>query len=379
MEMTFRIKFMTGVVYSLLFLVASQVLAQPYHPSRQGPPPAPLGRGMQPKSVNPSLIAYVETHMHLNGLYGRGSGLQSDFDSAAQNAMTRMRQLNMSKMLIMPPPAPYHQKEDSVRYDYEVLKDIAQKYPDHFGFLGGGGSLNPMIQEAIRDGRVSALFKKRFEEKAREIALSGAVGFGEMTASHLSFRAGHPYIEASPDHPLFLALADIAAEYDLPIDLHMEALEKDMELPQGFQSPPNPSTLKSNIPAFERLLSHNRNAKIVWVHMGWDNTGQMSLSLLRRLLQVHSNLYMSLKYSDNGPSKAGNRPVDNGQLKPDWIALVREFPDRFVLGADQFYGIPGKTKPFPQSDHGSVIILKGLSEELVRKIAYENAESLYSL
>lgn len=343
----------------LLLLVASELLAQP-------------------KSVNPSAIGYIETHMHLNGLYGRGTGQQRDFDSAAQNAMARMEQLNMKRMLIMPPPAPYRQ-EASLRYDYEILKEIAQKYPDHFSFLGGGGSLNPMIQEAIHDGGASSSLKKRFEEKAREIAESGAVGFGEMTASHLSFRAGHPYVEASPDHPLFLVLADIAAEYDMPIDLHMEAIEKDTRLPQGFRSPPNPSTLKANIPAFERLLSHNRSAKIVWVHMGWDNTGQMKLSLARRLLKAHPNLSMSLKYLDGGFSKAENRPVENNQLKSDWLTLLQEFPDRFVLGADQFYGIPGKTKPFPQSDHGSMTILKSLPEELAKKIAFENAEKLYNL
>ena len=376
----------------LLFLVTSEILAQPHH--RGDPPPwkrfnsersqqtTPKGMqaGMQQQVVSPSAIGYIETHMHLNGIYGiygSGSSKQRDFDAAAQNAMVRMKQLNMTRMLIMPPPTQY-QKEASTQYDYEVLKGIAQKYPDSFSFVGGGGSLNPMIQEALHVGGVSDSLKKRFEEKAHEIARSGAIGFGEMTASHLSFRAGHPYIDASPDHPLFLALADIAAQYSIPIDLHMEALEKEMSLPQGFQSPPNPSVLKANIPALERLLSHNRDAKIIWVHIGWDNTGQMSLSLLRRLLQAHPNLYMSLKYLDGGLSSGQNRPVENNQLKPAWLAFLQEFPDRFVLGADQFYGIPGKTKPFPQSDHGSVYILKGLPSDLAKKIAFENAEKLFN-
>lgn len=356
-----------------LFLVAPQILAQPYNPPRNGPPP-----GIQPKLVSPSAIAYIETHMHLNGVYGSGQTKQMDFDAAAQNAMARMQQLNIKKMLIMPPPTPYRQ-EASLRYDYEILKEIAQKYPDRFSFLGGGGSLNPMIYEALDQGEVSSSLKERFEKKAHEIAKSGAVGFGEMTASHLSFRAGHPYLEAPPDHPLFLILADIAAQYDMPIDLHMEAIEKEMSLPQGFQSPPNPTILKANIAAFERLLSHNRRAKIIWVHIGWDNTGQMNPSLLRKLLESHSNLYMSLKYLDGGPSKTEHRPVENNQLKPAWLALLKEFPDRFILGADQFYGIPGKTRPFPQSDHGSIYILKGLPEELAKKIAFENAQKLFNL
>ena len=72
----------------------------------------------------------------------------------------------------------------------------------------------------------------------------------------------------------------------------MEAVVKNTPLPENLRaiSKKNPSTLNANIPAFERLLKHNRKAKIVWQHVGWDNVGQMNISLLRKMLTAHPNL-----------------------------------------------------------------------------------------
>ena len=89
-------------------------------------------------------------------------------------------------------------------------------------------------------------------------------------------------------------LADIAAEHNVPIDLHMEALPQDIPAPADLK-PPNPSRLHGNIAAFERLLAHNRKARIVWVHLGWDVTGFRTLDLTRALLARHENLYLQLR------------------------------------------------------------------------------------
>ena len=94
-----------------------------------------------------------------------------------------------------------------------------------------------------------------------------------------------------PDHPLFLVLADIAADNDMPIDLHMEAVPQDMPTPPRFAlRGPNPSNLKENISALERLLDHNPRPRIIWAHAGWDNTGERTVRLMRSLLAKHPNL-----------------------------------------------------------------------------------------
>ena len=75
--------------------------------------------------------------------------------------------------------------------------------------------------------------QKKFKERAEELLREGVVGFGEMTAEH--FDGSTPYQYAPADHPLYLMLADIAAEHDVPIDLHMEAVPQDMPLPAGLE------------------------------------------------------------------------------------------------------------------------------------------------
>lgn len=289
--------------------------------------------------------------------------------------MSMMDRQGLQKILIMPPPSPHEQPG----YDYEELAKVANEKPERFAFLGGGRSLNPMIYEAIRLGRVSDRLNDRFEQKAEEIIKAGAVGFGEMTALHLSFVAGHPFEEAPPDHPLFLLLADIAARRDVPIDLHMKAVVQDAPLPGGFSSPPNPKTLRENIIVFERLLAHNRGARIVWVHIGWDNTRQMTVDLLRRLLKAHSNLYMSIKIDQVSPARSlpENNPLNSfGRLRPEWLKLIGSFPDRFVIGTDSFYGFLRQVEVATQ---GPLALLAQLPPDLVRMVGYENVVRIYRL
>src|SRR6185312_13039247 len=146
---------------------------------------------------------------------------------------------------------------------------------------------------------------------------------------------------APSDHPLLLLLADIAAQHRVPMVLHIEAVPQEMPLPSNLKSPPNPPRLHANIAALERLLDHNRNAKIIWAHAGSDNTGYRTPELCRRLLRAHSNLYMEIKIDPVSPAR--NPPMANGKIKPEWLRLYKQFPDRFVIGSDQHY--PAKSGP----------------------------------
>lgn len=324
---------------------------------------------------DPQRISYIDTHAHLDGQYYMRGILTSDYGRAAETAVVTMNRLAIQKSLIMPPPFP---PDHPNRYDYGDLAALAKKNPDRFAFLGGGGSLNAMTQESVRFGKLTPEIQRKFEEKAVEIVRAGAVGFGEMAAEHLSFASWHPYESAPPDHPLFLFLADIAARHDVPIDLHMEAVSHDMPLPGRFTSPPNPKILRENITAFERLLSHNRNARIVWVHAGSDYTGHRTVSLMRRLLEAHPNLYMSIKVEP--VSLPQNRPLNEKQeIRPEWVELIRSFPDRFLIGSDGMYGIPGLSPPRPPFAEGPRSFLDQLSPDLARKVGYENAVRIYRL
>ena len=107
-----------------------------------------------------------------------------------------------------------------------------------------------MIQESVRAGQVAAETLRRFEETAKRVLQDGAVGFGELTTEHFSFFDWHPYESAPPDHSLLLLLADIAARNNVPMELHMEVIPRDM--PFSDISPFSPARRSSNNPMMLR-------------------------------------------------------------------------------------------------------------------------------
>jgi len=322
-------------------------------------PPQP-GTASSPATAEPvpALTPYIEAHTHFDA---------ADPESSVRAALAALPHQNAAMILFQMPPDTF---DHPGHYDAEVILSEAKKYPGKLGVLGGGGTLNAMIIQAAATGEAGPAVQKKFKERAEELLREGVIGFGEMTAEHYS--GVTPYQYAPGDHPLYLLLADIAAEHGVPIDLHMEAVPQEMALPAGLASPPNPARLHANIAAFERLLAHNPHAKIVWAHAGSDGTGSRTPELCRRLLRAHPNLFMELKTDPNAPGK--NYPLADGKIKPDWLALLTDFPDRFILGSDQHYPEP---KGSPQRWQELVRLFNQLPAAVRRKIGTENVARIY--
>ena len=153
----------------------------------------------------PGATHIIDTYAHLQA---RGAHHpQSDFGGAAAKALEGMDREGMSRAIIMPPPF----SPDSPG-KYEDFTGAIGEHTSRFSYLGGGGTLNPMLHEAVRAETVEAALERNFEARAREIVAGGALGFGEMSCESLSFDPRHPYTSAPPDHPLMLRLAEIAAQ-----------------------------------------------------------------------------------------------------------------------------------------------------------------------
>jgi predicted TIM-barrel fold metal-dependent hydrolase len=325
-------------------------------------------------------IGYIDVHNHLFGMTGQRSvfGGGTDYPGAARAAVSQMDGLEIRTAIVMPPPFTEGQRDV---FEADAFLAAIDKYPGRFAFMGGGGTLNVMIQKAARSGKTDPEMHRRFEEQADRLIALGAVGFGEMTAEHFSLHHSHPYETAPPDHPLFLLLADIAARHDVPLDLHMEAIPEDMPLPDidRVKAGNNPPQLKGNIPAFERLLAHNRKARIIWAHAGWDNTGFRTVRLMDELLGRHPNLYMTFKFGRDSVKE--NRLFAPGQkLKPEWLALITKYPERFMIGCDQFFAPPqtDMRRP-PGRAEPAQALLSQLPPETARKIAVENPRRVFRL
>ncbi|MBM3556485.1 MAG: hypothetical protein FJX47_13140 [Alphaproteobacteria bacterium] len=357
-----------GSVMQRLFVVA---IALALLGGCQEGPPASL----RPKLAEGPMLPWIDVHAHV---IIRGQ-VQRDSDAVA-SANSALGDHGLAGMLLMSPPQPTQGRSLS------DLVAAARSRPAAIGFLGGGDTLNPMIQAAAREAEISPDTRQRFVDEARRIVASGAVGFGEMTAHHLSIRPGHPYESVPADHPLFRALAAIAGETGLPIDLHLDLVASAMRLPEGFSALSNPSWLEENLSAFERLLAHDRRATIVWAHAGSDQLGHWTPELSRQLLARHANLFMSLRL---GPGRVpANHPLlpDGSAITPRWLALFQDYPDRFVIGADQFFSVSERGSPAeaftlmaPLVRARTQAFLRALPPEIARKIGLENARRLYGV
>lgn len=320
-------------------------------------------------------VPIVDTHAHLENLDGIAR-----FPAALEAAIAEMDRLGVRMTLLMPPP---QAKDNRAFYDIDELKFAAERYPGRFLLVAGGGTLNPTILRTA-PAAVDESTKKRFREQAERLLAQGAVGFGEITAHHLSLPVMgpmHRYSVAPADHPLLLLLADIAAERNVPIDLHFDAVPEPMPLPAPIaQNPANPRTLDANLDAFERLLAHNRNAKIIWAHAGSDPLRTRTPALCRELLARHPNLYMSLRGGGRAVPHPSFALDEDGRLKPAWIRLIADFPDRFVLGSDRFHTASAPRTPvLAQTLPNLRRLVDQLPPALARRVAVDNVERLYGL
>ena len=325
-------------------------------------------------------VQWIDTHVHTTG-GGRNSS--ADFRDTVGQARAAIGDKGFAKAILMPTPQ-LHPTKKGEYFTLEGFIHGARNDSDHFAFMGGGGTLNPMINDESPDGKVSDSLRRRFEERAEEILSMGAVGFGEMTALHFSLADHHPFESVPADHPLFLLLADISARHDVPIDLHIEPVVRDIDTPNYLREHDNPKRIERNIDGFERLLAHNRKAKIVWAHAGSALLPHRTLELTQELMARHPNLYLQIGVL---PGKVEElRILGKNGIDPEWINLLKQFSERIVLGGDQFYSPSGNKGPAAQFAKAAKNIRVGfqkllfsLPPELAHKIGFDNAIRIYKL
>lgn len=320
--------------------------------------------------------AWIDTHNHLR----KGSG---SYSGAVEHLVSIMDDAKIQVAVLMPQPFPASASRNV--HEFPQFLSAINAYPGRFIFLGGGGSINGIISETDPDD-VTDQIRVDFTQKAEAIMAAGARGFGEMGMLHMSHFEGHPYYWVAPDHPLFLLLADIAGRHKAVIDVHSELVETSAPTPGHLNSSENPSHLKPNVAAFARFVAHNRDARIMLAHAGWDVSGQWTTELSRRLLTAHPNLFMSLKMTSRGNFEE-HSPLTgffSKSVREDWLNLFKDFPDRFVMGSENFVGEEG-ARGGPRggltSDNSSSSrsLLEALPKDLAEKIGFKNALRIYGI
>lgn len=361
--------------------------AKSVKPAKPAAPVKPVAR-VKPvvpevKPVSRPAPVRLDVLVHLAAAFEEDlTGKPGDFAEAARQALAVMDG-NGVRMAVVMPPAQAMSQEGA--YTYAALLDVLRRQQGRLAFLGGGGSLNVLIQEAMARGEVTDLMVRRFRKEVREMVDKGAAGFGELAINQLAFTPRERPLVAPADHPLFLLLADLAAEHDLPLLVRMEAVVEPLETPAALRIQGNPERLAPNIPAFERLLQHNLKARVVWAGLGCDPLGQRTSGLMRRLLEEHPNLYVALRVpvGEEGLCREEGRLLAaDGGVKSVWLGLFQDFPERFLLGSEETFLSSRVKRKMAQgvgAQAATVGLLARLPVALAGKIGVENPERLFRL
>lgn len=315
----------------------------------------------------------IDTHMHFQLAPTR------DPEGSLRTALAIMDKHGIGRSLLMPPPI----VSASARtyYDIDDMAFVVRQHPQRFALLGGS-RLNIMIHETPA-ASVDAAKKASFRALADAVVAAGAVGFGEIAIHHVSIPAmgsQHAYESVPADHPLLLQLADIAAELNMPIDLHFDLVPEDMPLPEVLRpNPLNPAKLEANAEPFKRFLAHNRQAKIIWSHVGFEPLLNRQPKRVAALLDAFPNLYMSFRLNRGGPNPAA--AIDpEGKLKAQWQELILRYPERFMLGSDSFYDRNGISRGGSEEGLANLrMLVESLPEPVRSAVASGNAVRLYRL
>jgi hypothetical protein len=343
----FRARFPNGLA------VAAVTLTRP----TGGAPSAPATAPTTPAPTASAPTTFIDAHAHL-APGGSPASVSAGMDS-----------YQVSRTILQPAPQPNADLATEA-----INQTAARQYPDRVAFLAGGSTLTSIIVSTPAD-QVTPAKTAAFEQAAAKAIQDGASGFGELGVLHFSFSPTQLFIGVSPDHPLLMRLSDLAAGYRVPIVLHMEAVATDMPLPADIPATGNPARLTANIEAFERLLAHNRDTVIVWEHAGWDNTGDRTIPLMRRLLSTHSNLVMTVKI--RRALRGGNTFVDGqNNIRREWMSLLTDYPDRFLLSTDSQHGLDSNW----DRDGGAMLgFYRQLPASIAARIGTDNAVRVFRL
>ncbi|MGE0099871.1 MAG: amidohydrolase [Hydrogenophaga sp.] len=157
----------------------------------------------------------------------------------------------------------------------------------------------------------------------------------------------HLYDSANANGPVAKQLMSLAEEKDLAILAHVDDEAIDL--------------LMANTP------SKGQKMRLIWAHTG---IGGSPVARVDALFERYPKLMGELSY----------RPgltCGEGQLCPEWRALLLKYPDRFMIGSDTW--VNQRWLYYDDLMKGYRTWLGGLPANVARRIAWDNGAALFAL
>lgn len=177
-------------------------------------------------------------------------------------------------------------------------------------------------------------------------------GIGEVMARHDDLTALTYGETAHADHVALDAVYALAAEHDLPVSVHSNIGSVWLREPIYLHE-------------MENAVKNHPKTRFIWCHAGISRRINVPTLTdeLRRMLKKYDNLWVDISwvvYEDY--------IAPNGRPNAEWVRLVEEFPDRFMIGTDKvarFHNLPEEIMKYYS-------LLDALSPETAQRVARTN-------
>jgi Tat protein secretion system quality control protein TatD with DNase activity len=183
--------------------------------------------------------------------------------------------------------------------------------------------------------RDETIYQMVLDELAKGTASGAYKGIGEF----------HLYDSANANGAVAAKLMKLAEEKQLAVLAHVDDV------------------------AIDLLMAHapKKTVTLIWAHTG---IGGASTDRVRSLMRKYPGLMGELSYR---PGLTDG----NGQLSPEWRALITEFPSRFMIGSDTW--VNQRWLYYDDLMKGYRTWLGGLPADVARKVAWDNGAALFGL
>ncbi|MEG1042016.1 MAG: amidohydrolase family protein [Pseudomonas sp.] len=183
-------------------------------------------------------------------------------------------------------------------------------------------------------------------------------GIGEVFTRHDDLTALTSGDTPRANNEAMTRIYHLAAEQDLPVLIHSNITSKRER---------NPLYLAE----IEEPLRNHPHTRFIWAHAGTSmeihrHQTQMDFLLptLTRMLDSYPNLYVDLSWSVLQPYLLD----EQGKPREAWVALVKRFPERFMLGSD----VVGRFDTVGEQLHSFDPFLDALPADVAQKVAQDN-------
>lgn len=186
-------------------------------------------------------------------------------------------------------------------------------------------------------------------------------GIGEILTRHDDLTALTKGETARANHPALMKVYELAAAENLPVILHSNITSKRERAP---------IYLEELVDAVEK----NPDTTFIWAHAGTSaeiHRYQERVSglhdIVSTLLAEHDNLYIDLSWTVLEPYL-----LDEGEPDEEWVALVKAYPGRFMIGSD----LVGRFDSLASTIRSFDAFLNALPEDVADGVARTNMLAL---